>query len=92
MADRRKEFIKAAKAGDLAKLRALLASDESLLGVRDADGSTALHCATWKGHLEAVAYLLEAGSDVHVHNTMSTGARRRCTRPRMRITLRSSKF
>ena len=28
------------------------------------------HCtATWKGHLEAVAYLLEAGSDVHVHNT-----------------------
>lgn len=66
MADPRNEFIKAAKAGDLAKLRALLASDES---VRDADGSTALHCATWKGHLEAVAYLLEAGSDVHVHNT-----------------------
>ena len=30
MADPRKEFIKAAKAGDLAKLRALLASDESL--------------------------------------------------------------
>ncbi|HSE18957.1 MAG TPA: ankyrin repeat domain-containing protein [Pyrinomonadaceae bacterium] len=69
MADPRKEFIKAAKAGDLAKLRALLASDESLLGVRDADGSTALHCATWKGHLEVVTYLLEAGSDVHVHNS-----------------------
>jgi len=69
MADPRKEFIKAAKAGDVAKLRALLASDESLLGARDADGSTALHCATWKGHLEVVLYLLEAGIDVHVHNT-----------------------
>lgn len=69
MTDPRKEFIKAAKAGDVGKLRALLASDESLLGVRDADGSTALHCATWKGHLETVVYLLEAGCDVHVHNT-----------------------
>ena len=30
MADPRKEFIKAAQAGDVPKLRALLASDESL--------------------------------------------------------------
>jgi ankyrin repeat protein len=34
-----------------------------------ADGSTALHCAAWKGHVEAVTYLLAAVSDVHVHNT-----------------------
>lgn len=65
MADPRKEFIKAAKAGDLATLRVLLASD----GVRNADASTALHCATWKGHLEVVTYLLEAGSNVHANNT-----------------------
>jgi ankyrin repeat protein len=63
-----KEIIKAAKAGDLASLRALLASDGGLLGARDVDGSTALHCAAWKGHLDVVAYLLSAGSDVHAHN------------------------
>jgi hypothetical protein len=38
MAEPRKEFIEAAKAGDLTTLRVLLASD----GVRNADGSTAL--------------------------------------------------
>ena len=68
MADHAKGFIKAAKAGDLASLRALLASDASLLGARDVDGSTALHCASWKGHLEIVVHLLAAGSDVHAHN------------------------
>ena len=40
MADPGKEFIKAAKAGDLGKLRALLASDESLLGVRGIEEET----------------------------------------------------
>lgn len=69
MADPAKEIIKAAKAGDLARLQALLASDESLLGARDADGSTALHCAAWKGHLNAVVHLLAAGADVHAHNS-----------------------
>lgn len=68
MAEPAKELIKAAKTGNLARLRALLESDQSLLGVRDTDGSTALHCATWKGHLELVAFLLHAGADVHLHN------------------------
>jgi ankyrin repeat protein len=68
VAEPAKAIIKAAKAGDLASLRALLASDDSLLGARDTDGSTALHCAAWKGHLEVVEHLLAAGSDVHAHN------------------------
>lgn len=68
MAEPGKEFIKAAKVGDLARVRVLLESDTSLLGVRDADGSTALHCATWKGHRELVVYLLGAGCDVNAHN------------------------
>ncbi len=63
-----KEFIRAAKKGDLATLKTLLENDKALLNARDTDGSTALHCATWKGHYEVVAYLLSAGADVHVHN------------------------
>lgn len=28
-----------------------------------------MHCATWKGHLETVAFLLSAGANVNAHNT-----------------------
>jgi ankyrin repeat protein len=69
MAESGKEFIKAAKKGDLDQLKALLKSDKTLLDTRDTDGSTALHCATWKGHLEVVKFLLKAGADVHAQNS-----------------------
>lgn len=46
MAELGKEFIKTAKKGDLDQLKALLKNDKTLLDTRDADGSTALHCAT----------------------------------------------
>jgi ankyrin repeat protein len=39
-----------------------------LIGVRDSDGSTALHCAAWKGHEAVVEWLLRAGADVKAHN------------------------
>ena len=68
MPDARREIIKAAKAGDLAKARALLESDGDLVNALDTDGSTPLHCATWKGHTEMVAFLLKAGADVNAHN------------------------
>jgi ankyrin repeat protein len=63
-----KDFIKAAKRGDLVGLKSLLESDAALMEARDTDGSTALHCATWKGHEAVVAWLLSAGADVHTHN------------------------
>lgn len=69
MADTAKEFIRAAKAGDLTKVKTLLENNKTLLDARDSDGSTALHCACWKGHLEAVRFLLESGADVRIHNT-----------------------
>ena len=56
--------LKAAKQGDVASLRRLVASDAGLLDARDKDGSTPLHCAAWKGHVEAVRVLLDAGADV----------------------------
>lgn len=69
MADTEKDFIKAAKKADLNALKALLKVDKSLLNARDTDGSTALHCATWKGHREVVEFLLKAGADVHAQNS-----------------------
>ncbi len=66
-----KDMIKAAKTGDVDKLRQLLAQDAALLYARDGDESTPLHCATWKGHKAAVALLLEAGADVNAKNANS---------------------
>ena len=63
-----KQFIQAAKKGDVETLQSLLASDPALLNARDKDGSTALHCAAWKDHRELVAFLLDAGADVNAHN------------------------
>jgi ankyrin repeat protein len=44
-----KEILKAAKSGAVLRLQQLLEQDAALISVRDADGSTPLHCATWKG-------------------------------------------
>lgn len=63
-----KEMIKAAKANNTARIRELLDIDNQLIHARDTDGSTPLHCATWKGHQETVALLLEAGADINAHN------------------------
>jgi ankyrin repeat protein len=68
MPDAKREIIKAAKAGDTAKVLALLETDADLVNALDTDGSTPLHCATWKGHSEVVACLLRSGADVNSHN------------------------
>jgi ankyrin repeat protein len=68
MADPKKEVIKAAKAGNLERVKALVETDGALVQARDSDGSTALHCAVWKGHQAIVAYLLSAGAAVNAHN------------------------
>ena len=62
-----RDIIKAAKTGNAARIRELLGADPSLIGAKDTDGSTPLHCAVWKGHA-IVALLLDAGADVNVHN------------------------
>ena len=68
MPDPAKEIIKAAKNGNVASVRELLAREPSLINARDKDGSTPLHCATWKGQREVAALLIKAGADVNAHN------------------------
>jgi ankyrin repeat protein len=64
-----KEIISAAKKGLVEKVKALLALDPKLVDARDSDGSTPLHCASWKGHPAVVAVLLAAGADVNARNS-----------------------
>ena len=69
MPEPNKEIIKAAKSGHLERVKLLLAAHPELIHARDSDGSTPLHCATWKGHTEVVALLLDAGADVNARNS-----------------------
>ena len=60
-----KEIIKAAKSGNASKVKEILDQDASLVSAGDTDGSTPLHCATWKGHLEVATLLLTYGANVN---------------------------
>lgn len=68
MPDPNKLIIKAAKSGDVATIKSLLKSDPSLIDARDTDGSTPLHCATWKGHEKVAELLLKEGANVNAVN------------------------
>jgi ankyrin repeat protein len=64
-----KDFIRAAKSGNVEKLKTLLEADPTLLNLAlDTDGSTALHHGAWKGQWDVVSFLIEAGADVNLHN------------------------
>jgi ankyrin repeat protein len=65
-----KDLLRAVKTGNTAQVRALLDADPALVNARDAEDSTPLHYAAWKGHPEVTALLLERGADVHAQNTI----------------------
>jgi ankyrin repeat protein len=60
-----KAVLRAAKNGDLATVKNILAADPSAMNVVDKEGSTLLHCAAWKGHVELVRLLLDAGAPIN---------------------------
>ena len=62
------EFFAAVAAGQIGRVRALLASDPSLAQARDEDGATALHHAAERGSREMVTLLLESGADINVRD------------------------
>lgn len=63
-----KEFFRAVKLGDAAAVSRYLEAEPGLLHIRDAEQSTPLHSAAWKGQLEIVKMLIAAGADVNARN------------------------
>ena len=63
------DLFAAAKAGDAARVRALLEKNPSWLNATDAAyGGTALHWAALRGHVEVVSFLMAAGADLEARN------------------------
>ncbi|HWD42090.1 MAG TPA: ankyrin repeat domain-containing protein [Fimbriimonas sp.] len=62
------EMFRAVKAGDVEKVKALLAANPGLVHARDREQSTPLHHAAWKGHAPLVDVLVDAGADLQAHN------------------------
>jgi glyoxylase-like metal-dependent hydrolase (beta-lactamase superfamily II) len=62
------EILEAARAGDLARVRAVVEADSSQVSVRSASAKTPLTFAAQEGHLEIVAYLVGVGADPNARN------------------------
>ena len=59
-------FLKAAQTGSMEAVKTMLQRfGQELLKHKDEDGYTALHRASYNGHVEVAEYLLSSGSDVH---------------------------
>lgn len=62
-------FLEAAKSGDLAAVKRMLAEDPSLVSAKDeAFGATALHWAALRGHPAVAAQLVVGGADLAARN------------------------
>jgi len=64
-----RDFLKAVKHGHVPLVQAYLDADAALGSIAEADGTTPLHHAAWKGHVEVCALLLDRGAAVNAINT-----------------------
>jgi ankyrin repeat protein/L-ascorbate metabolism protein UlaG (beta-lactamase superfamily) len=59
----------AARAGDVARLKALIDGSPELVNARNEEGDTPLHTAATAGRTEAALYLIGRGADVEARNS-----------------------
>lgn len=64
-----RDFVKAVKHGNAIAVNAYLEADPTLATLTEADGTTALQHAAWKGHAEVCGLLLDHGAAVNALNT-----------------------
>jgi len=67
------DFLNAARAGDIARLEALLAADPSLLNARNDLGQSALLLACYHRQTGAVDFLLARGPELTLHEACAAG-------------------
>jgi ankyrin repeat protein len=61
-------IFRAARFGDVEKIKALLNADPGLVFAKDKDGLTPLHIAAWKGRAAVVELLLSHKADVNARD------------------------
>jgi ankyrin repeat protein len=66
-------LVDAAKAGDLGKVRAMLADNFLLASQRLPGGESALMAALYRGHQDVVAAIIDAGAEIDVFAAAATG-------------------
>jgi len=66
-------LVDAAKAGDLGKVRAMLADNFLLASQRLPSGESPLMSALYRGHHDVVAALIEAGAEIDIFAAAATG-------------------
>lgn len=66
-------LIEAAKSGDLAQVRSLIATDPRLVAGRLPSGESPLMAALYRGHRQIVAALVELGAELDVFAAAATG-------------------
>jgi len=62
------DFFAAVEAGDLPRVKALLAADPDLAHARDEEGATALHVAAFHACRDLIDLLCEAGADLNARD------------------------
>ena len=66
-------LIEAAKAGDLGKVRGMLAENFLLASQRLPDGESPLMSALYRGHHDVVAAVIDAGAEIDIFAAAATG-------------------